>query len=131
MNTPKMQQPILCIDLKKNRIRIHRQTLKMLGDPKYIQLLVNPHDARIAIRPSYSGDHLAHRIKRVPAGDKHNNEIYSSDFIKALNSISFGWEQDHMYRIYGRMNQRENLVYFDIKNMMILEEKDQNETNAV
>ncbi len=42
MNTPPTPQAILCIDLKKNRIRIHRQTLHLLGDPDYIQLLVNP-----------------------------------------------------------------------------------------
>ena len=43
-------QPILCIDLKKNRIRIHKLTLHMLGDPEYIQLLVNPDSHMIAVK---------------------------------------------------------------------------------
>ena len=131
MSSQENLRPVICIDLKKNRIRIHKQTLKMLGNPAYIQLLVNPNDARIAIRPSTSRDHLAHHIKQVPKGFKHDNEIYSADFIKALNTISFGWESDHMYRIYGKMNQKENIVYFDIKNMIVLEENGQNETHAV
>ena len=131
MSSQENYRPVICIDLKKNRIRIHKQTLKMLGDPAYIQLLVNPQDSMIAIRPSFSGEHLAHSIKSRRVNDKYTNEIYSADFIKALNAISFGWKQDQMYRIYGKMNFRENLVYFDIKNMVALEDKDQNETHPV
>ena len=131
MSSQEYLRPVICIDLKKNRIRIHKQTLKMLGNPAYIQLLVNPQDSRIAIRPSSASDHLAHHIKQVPKGFKHDNEIYSADLIKELNTISSGWERDHMYRIYGKMNRKENLVYFDIKNMVDLEVNGQNETHIV
>ena len=48
MNRETSLKPVLCIDLKKNRIRIHKLTLHMLGDPEYIQLLVNPQDSMIA-----------------------------------------------------------------------------------
>ena len=50
MNRETSLKPVLCIDLKKNRIRIHKLTLHMLGDPEYIQLLVNPQNSMIAIR---------------------------------------------------------------------------------
>ncbi len=33
---------MIVIDRKNSRIRIHRNTLRLLGDPEYIQLLVNP-----------------------------------------------------------------------------------------
>ena len=33
--TTALSQPALCLDLKKNRIRIHKQTLHMLEDPEY------------------------------------------------------------------------------------------------
>ena len=36
-----------------------------------------------------------------------------------------------MYRIYGKLNQKENVVYFDIKNMVVLEESSQDETESV
>ena len=52
MNRETSLKPVLCIDLKKNRIRIHKLTLHMLGDPEYIQLLVNPQDSMIAIKKS-------------------------------------------------------------------------------
>ena len=42
--------PIICIDFKKSRFRIHKNTLRMLGNPDYIQLLVNPYKNMLAIR---------------------------------------------------------------------------------
>ena len=60
MNRQTSLKPILCIDLKKNRIRIHKQTLRLLGNPEYIQLLVNPDIHMIAIRRSVRQDYLAH-----------------------------------------------------------------------
>ena len=56
------QQPTLCIDLKKNRIRIHKCTLHLLGNPEYIQILVNPDRHMLALRKSKRTDHAAHRI---------------------------------------------------------------------
>lgn len=35
-------EAVLLIDMKKYRIRIRKQTLHQLGDPSYIQLLINP-----------------------------------------------------------------------------------------
>ena len=42
MNNKHSSHPLICIDFKKNRIRIHRNTLRQIGNPEYIQLLVNP-----------------------------------------------------------------------------------------
>ena len=50
MSRENLFQPILCIDLKKSLIRIHRNTLRLLGDPDYIQLLINPATKMIAIK---------------------------------------------------------------------------------
>ena len=39
----------ISIDLKKNRIRIHKNTLHAIGSPSYILLLVNPVENSLAI----------------------------------------------------------------------------------
>ena len=41
---------VILVDLKKRRIRIRKSTLHQLGDPEYIQLLVDPTDRMVAIR---------------------------------------------------------------------------------
>lgn len=39
----------LTIDARRNRIRIYRQTLYGIGDPAYVQFLVNPEELYIAV----------------------------------------------------------------------------------
>lgn len=40
----------ISIDLKKSRLRIHKASLHLIGDPLYIQLLVNREAQQVAIR---------------------------------------------------------------------------------
>ena len=109
--------PILCIDLKKNRIRIHKQTLHLLGDPEYIQLLVNPQSGTIAIRRSFSEDYLAHRIKAEHLTDGNSYELYSRELIQTLRTLNTNYENNKSYRIYGNFNTKSNVACFDMCNM--------------
>ena len=77
MSNHPSSQPILCIDLKKNRIRIHKHTLHMLGDPEYIQLLVNPDTHMIAVRKSVRQDYLAHHVRACYSDIRNSYELYS------------------------------------------------------
>lgn len=85
MNRETSLKPVLCIDLKKNRIRIHKLTLHMLGDPEYIQLLVNPQDSMIAIKKSVRKDYLAHRVRYSKADSRYCYELYSTELLQAFN----------------------------------------------
>jgi hypothetical protein len=39
-----LARPAILVDLKKYRIRIHKNTLHSIGNPKHILLLVNPEE---------------------------------------------------------------------------------------
>lgn len=100
-NQTQEQLPSLSIDLKKNRIRIHKKTLYMLGNPNYIQILVNPVKRTLAILPSVSEDHLAHKINWIYLDDSSKSyELYSKALIKTINSLHI-WESKQIYRIDG------------------------------
>lgn len=86
MNRETSLKPVLCIDLKKNRIRIHKLTLHMLGDPEYIQLLVNPQDSMIAIRKSVRKDYLAHRVRYSKADSRYCYELYSTELFTGITA---------------------------------------------
>ena len=64
MNNKHSSHPLICIDFKKNRIRIHSNTLRQIGNPEYIQLLVNPDQKMIGIKASCAEDnwHMKLRI---------------------------------------------------------------------
>lgn len=114
------KQPILCIDLKKKRIRIHKQTLHLLGDPEYIQLLVNPTAKIIAIKKSYAGDYLAHRIHDYQFTDKNSYELYSANLLRTLQRNSMHWNNNCSYRIYGQFNHHEELVSFSMNDTVLV-----------
>ena len=77
---------ILAIDLKKNRLRVHRTALKQLGSPAYVQLLVSPRDNAIIIMGCEKHLPGGQEIKVVfdkpgPAG---TFDIYSKELISRL-----------------------------------------------
>lgn len=113
--------PRLVFDLKKNRIRIHKRTLRMLGNPDYIQFLVNPNTKMVAIRASDSSDKTAEKIKWQTIGDKQCCEYYSKDLIMRLKYYCYNWEEDSVYLIEGRMNRVECLVFFDLEDSVLLD----------
>ena len=87
MNRQHSLKPTLSVDLKKKRIRIHKVTLHLLGDPEYIQLLVNPLNHTIALRKSIQEDYLAHRIRKEQLTGKNCYELYSTDFVNTLCKV--------------------------------------------
>ena len=121
MNRETSLKPVLCIDLKKNRIRIHKLTLHMLGDPEYIQLLVNPQDSMIAIRKSVRKDYLAHRVRYRKADSHYCYELYSTELLQALRHTGIHLEGNRSYRIYGALNPRECLASFSMNECVLAE----------
>ena len=114
MSQEQSVKPVICIDRKKNRIRIHKQTLHMLGDPEYIQLLVNPNSGMFALRGSFKGDHLAHRVKKYQISPDNCYEIYSKNLMIALVKVNSDLREDQSYRIYGEMISNVGVARFDL-----------------
>ena len=93
----------LSIDLKKNRIRIHKQTLRFLEDPPYIQLLFSPRRQAIVV---------LRRDRKVPNGqeipvvfDKPDPsgtfDIYSKELIHRIRGQFPGLDRAGLYRLSG------------------------------
>ena len=125
MNKQKENRPALLVDFKKNRIRISKHTLHLLGDPDYIQLLVNPNTNTIAIRCTTGNDHLSHRIKWDELLQHKCCELYSRAFLHTLRSSSAQWEENKAYRIYGTVLSIHNLAEFPMKESIAIVPKEE------
>lgn len=108
--------PIICIDFKKSRFRIHKNTLRMLGNPDYIQLLVNPHENILAIKCSIREDRLAHfvQLERFPA--KNSYELYSNSLASTLLQNNQHLHHGSSYRFYGSLNTTHGIALFCLNN---------------
>ena len=119
MNKQASLQPILTLDLKKHRIRIHKQTLHLLGDPEYIQLLVNPDARLIAIRRSIRNDYLAHKVQLTTC---ICYELCSRELIQTLQKVNSELETKKSYRIYGKFNPKECIAHFSMDDIVLINE---------
>lgn len=122
MNAYENQKPVICIDLKKNRIRIHKATLHMIGDPAFINLLVNPKEKLIAIKKSSAKDKSALRIRSNQLNDGNCVEFGCRDLLLLLKDIDDSWKINSSYRIYGKYNKGEALAQFSLKDSIPTEE---------
>ena len=104
----------LVVDLKKYRIRIHKNVLRMIGEPHYIQLLVNPVAKTVAVRgveKNYTKDQT-HRIDRRKMNSDNSYEIYSKDFVQTLCQVVGGLDEGYGYRMSGDIVPKEKLALF-------------------
>lgn len=110
-------QADIVIDVKKFRLRIYKSTLHELGDPMYIQLLVNPTKMHLVIVPvdkKQSGDQtliIGTNLNR----SGQSCEVYSMVFISKLCAITGKMIKGHSYRVKGEVipAQRIALFYLD------------------
>lgn len=122
MNNQTSQQPVLCIDLKKNRIRVHKVTLHMLGGPDFIQLLVNPSSGLLAIKGTIPEDHLGLKVHKELLTDGNCYEIHSKELMKTLQEVRSDWQNNHSYRIYGKCNEKSGIALFAMKDIVQMED---------
>ena len=103
---------MIAVDLKKQRIRIHKQTLYLLKRPRYIQFLVNPEKKTIMIRSCNQNDYQAHRICY---GHSNDCEFYSKELVKQLSIVSSYFAEGHTYRILGKLHSDAGFALFQIE----------------
>ncbi|CUX62619.1 hypothetical protein BN3590_02746 [Clostridium sp. C105KSO15] len=102
----------ISIDLKKNRIRIHKNTLHAISNPSHILLLVNPEENSLAILPCQSSEPKSHHIQWAEKKKQKSCEIYSKSLIENLLSICSTWEENKIYFLSGEIISEKGAVRF-------------------
>ncbi len=118
----------ISVDLKKYRLRIHRNTLNELSVPKFVQLMINPKDMVIAICGSDKDLPESHKVNLSQLGAENSYELYSKTLITELKAIVPDLDTGNSYRFYGRKVAGENIVVFP---MTSIQKIDRTEVNSV
>lgn len=109
-------QTAISIDMKKFRIRIHKESLRMIGQPEYIQLLVNVDRSQVAIRGM---DHNkkgsdAHKVNKAQIQSDFSYEIYSQSLMLKLRSAFPAFKEECTYRLSGIAYPEDRVAVFEI-----------------
>ena len=102
----------------------------MLGDPDYIQLLVNPKSGLIAIRKSSSIDHYKHRIRPQFFTSDNCYELTSKLLLENICTLFADFDKSHSYRIIGTFNQKECLAQFALKDSIPITDLEYSEARS-
>lgn len=106
--------PMMSISLKKSCIRIHKETLLMIGNPSRILLLVNPEEKAMVIFHGKSNDVRTLNVAKYMNHKSKSVEFYSTPLIKKLNELCPNWQINESYKFYGDIIPQEKIVRFDI-----------------
>ena len=117
---------LLSVDMKKYRIRIHKATLHLLGDPPYIQLLINPASSIVALKSVYrsTSKDQTHRVPRKTLRSSNSVEIYSKYFIDRLNELVPDLTDGNCYHMNGTIIPSEKMAVFSFKTLCPFEEEE-------
>lgn len=114
-----MSTAALTVDFKKNRIRLHKDMLHRLGDPEYVQLLVNPSKMVVAIRCiEYPFSHEpVHRVTIERMQSYNSYEIYSQSFLMTLSELVPEMHNHTLFRLSGEIIPAEKLALFPLSSL--------------
>ena len=109
----------MAVDTKKYGIRIHKVLFRQLGEPRYIQLLVNPVEGIVAIQTvekELSGGQSHHIVeKRMQSESSY--EIYSRPFIQKLREVEPNIEDGCAYRLSGSIIPPMKTAVFSLRTL--------------
>lgn len=112
----------ISVDIKKYRIRLHKAMLHLLGNPSYVQLLVNPTSRIVAIKAitkQSSGDQ-SHRINKKALSSDNSVEIYSRAFVLKLHTVMPELNEGSSYRIFGKIVLSEKIAVFPLQSIQCI-----------
>lgn len=116
----KSQNPAIYIDATRSRVRIFKSTIKQLGNPAYIQLLVNPATQCIAVLPSdTTNKSLSHKVN-LTAG---SYEINSKCFVEKLLELYSPVSRFNKVKIEGYYSKTQNTAFFPLMNAVFTSDK--------
>ena len=109
----------MSIDMKKCRIRIHKPTLHLMGNPKLLQLLYDTTENIIALRvvdhEVPGGQEL--RVRPYQLREENCCDFYSSMLTNRLRKQFGSLLGNHTYRLIGSYLPTERLAIFPMRSI--------------
>ena len=95
----------MALDMRRNRIRIHKPTIHLLGDPTLLQLLFDPEDMVVAIVCRDTEVSGGQEVRINPRGLKSRNcfEFCSSMFLRKLREVHGGLDANASDSLTGKI----------------------------
>ena len=113
----------MALDMKRNRIRIHKPAIHLLGNPTLIQLLFDHEDMVVAIVCPDAEVPGGQEVRINPRGLKSRNcfEFCSSMFLRKLRAVHGNLDENSSYRLTGQIIPELRAVRFPMSTIQKIE----------
>ena len=110
----------ICLTFSQNTIKFTMECIHKFDSP-YIEILIHPGEAMLAVRPAKKEDKNSIQWSRTSNGKLMPKIISGSAFLPNLYKL-FGWNLDHRYRIIGIKKQfgETAILEFNLKDTEVL-----------
>ncbi len=113
-----MVKPSILIDMRKHRIRIHKNTLHAIGNPDFVMLIINPKEYTLGIKCGLLDDKRALRIRKSTISK--DCELYSKSLMTAFHLLCPEWKEQEKYRLEGEIITAENMAVFSMREYTVV-----------
>ena len=109
----------LRLDVKYNRIYIHRATLKAIGDPEFVALGIHPQSRKLVVLPTSADATDAIHVRYTG-----NNPccIHSKPLLDGIRTVAPLLDQPRSYLLRGKLLAEQPAVSFDMNEAETIEE---------
>ena len=105
-------QPWILVDMAHCRIRIPKHTLRCLGNPGFIRLLINPETRTLAVEVCDQSEPRRHRVPKYVMNSKQSFEIYSASLCDQLR-MHTSWGEHNAYKLFAAAQAGEQLLIYN------------------
>ena len=105
--------------LNRNKVSVNTACIRKLPDVEYVQILVNPDDRKLAVRPC--AEEEKDSVKWCSAGKKKGPKQITCRIFYAKVIELMGWSPDNRYKLLGKLirSNDELLFVFDLNHAEI------------
>ena len=102
--------PGMSFSHKRARVLIFYSTVKALGNPEYIRILLNSKEKKVAVQSCTAIDKDSFRVPAKIGGD-YSFEIASLRFLSVIDKIC-GWDNNKTFNVRGIAIRSQRLAEF-------------------
>lgn len=115
-----------CFIFSGNKVYVNTACVRRLPDTEYVQILVNPEEKKLVVRPSEESEKDSFRWKSV-GGKLKPKQISCKIFFAKVYSL-MGWNFNNRYKLLGKLirSNGELLFVFDLNSPEIFVKKEIN-----
>lgn len=103
--------PWILVDLVRSRIRIPKHTLRALGNPGFVRLLINPENRTLAVEVC---DHTEPRKHRIPDHVMKSKQCFEIRSLSLCDQLCMHthWDNKRAYKLFAKAQAGDQLLLY-------------------